>query len=145
MLQVWTSQSERILSILRIVVGLLLLEHGTMKFFNFPPSEYFGGGAPETFTLIWFAGLLELVGGALLVLGLCTRPVAFVLSGELAFAYFIGHAPQGIYPTLNGGESAILFCFVFLFLSAAGGGAWITCCAKRASAAPLRGTSPKCA
>ncbi|MEJ0060701.1 MAG: DoxX family protein [Terricaulis sp.] len=119
----WTSQSDRLLSLLRVITGLLFLEHGTMKMLNFPPSEMFGGGPPESFTMIWFAGVLELVGGVLIALGLFTRPVAFILSGQMAFAYFIAHAPQSPYPTLNGGESAILFCFVFLYFSAAGGGA----------------------
>ncbi|MNR49982.1 hypothetical protein D3C85_1694390 [compost metagenome] len=76
------------------------------------------------FSLIGFAGVLEVVGGMLLLLGLFTRPVAFILSGEMAFAYFIGHAPKGLFPLLHGGEPAALFCFIFLYLAAAGGGPW---------------------
>jgi putative oxidoreductase len=83
-----------------------------------------GRGAYLAFSLIWFAGVIELIAGALLLLGLFTRIAAFILSGELAFAYFIGHAPKGFYPLTNGGESAVLFCFIFLYLAAAGGGAW---------------------
>jgi putative oxidoreductase len=118
----WRTFAPHFLSLLRLMAGLLLLEFGTMKILHFPPAEYFSGIAP--FSLIWFAGLLELVGGALLVVGLFTRCAAFVLSGEMAFAYFMEHAPQGFYPALNGGLPAVLFCFVFLYLSAAGGGPW---------------------
>ena len=116
-----TVWAPRALSILRIVAALLFLEHGTTKLFAFPPSEH--GGVP-IFSLAWDAGLIELVGGALLVLGLFTRPVAFILSGEMAFAYWLAHAPQGFFPAANGGDAAILFCFVFLYLAAAGGGPW---------------------
>jgi putative oxidoreductase len=118
----WTAWATRFLSVLRFMAGLLILEFGTMKILHFPPAEYFSGIPP--FSLIWFAGLLELVGGALLVVGLFTRLAAFILSGEMAFAYFMEHAPQGFYPALNDGLPAVLFCFVFLYLSAAGGGAW---------------------
>jgi len=108
-----------LLSVLRIVAAFLFIEHGTMKLLGFPAPF----PEPVTLTsLIGIAGLLELVGGALLLIGLFTRPVAFILSGEMAFAYFMAHAPQGFWPILNQGESAILFCFVFLYLSAAGGG-----------------------
>lgn len=119
---VWISQAERLLSVLRIMTALLFFVHGSMKMFHFPPSDAFP--AIEPFTQIWFAGILEVVGGPLLALGLFTRPVAFILAGEMAVAYFLAHAPQGFYPLLNGGESAVLFCFIFLYLSAAGGGAW---------------------
>jgi putative oxidoreductase len=118
----WRNLAPHFLSLLRLMTGLLLLEFGTMKILHFPPAEFFSGIAP--FSLIWFAGLLELVGGALLVVGLFTRCAAFVLSGEMAFAYFMVHAPQGFYPALNEGLPAVLFCFVFLYLSAAGGGPW---------------------
>lgn len=111
-----------LLSILRIVAALLLLEHGTQKLFGFPPPAT--GAGPAAFTLIWFAAVLEFVGGLLLLVGLFTRPVAFILSGELAFAYWIAHAPRNPFPVLNGGDAAILYCFVFLYLAAAGGGAW---------------------
>jgi putative oxidoreductase len=107
-----------VLSILRIIVGLLFLQHGMAKMFNFPPQ----GDMPEFPRPEWFAARIELVGGTLVVLGLLTRPVAFVLSGEMAFAYFISHRPRSFFPLLNGGEPAVLFCFVFLYLVFAGGG-----------------------
>lgn len=115
--------SPHLLSVLRIVSALLFMCHGTMKLFQFPPSDSFGQ-PPEMGSLIWFAGVLEVFGGALLAAGLFTRVLAFVLSGQMAVAYFMAHAPQGLYPLLNGGESAVLFCFVFLYIAAAGGGAW---------------------
>lgn len=111
----------QLLSILRIASGLLFLQHGTAKHLGFPPS---GMSEIATFSLGGISGLFELVGGVLLILGLFTRPVAFVLSGLMAAAYFIAHAPQGFYPLLNGGNLAVLYCFTFLYLSAAGGGAW---------------------
>jgi putative oxidoreductase len=117
--RVW---GPRMLSILRIVAALLFMEHGTQKLFGFPaPSPR---GSPELFSLIGFAGVLELVGGALVALGLFTRPVAFILSGEMAAAYFMAHAPQSFYPILNNGDAAILYCFLFLYLAVVGGGAW---------------------
>jgi putative oxidoreductase len=112
----------RLLSILRIVSALIFFEHGTQKLFGFPPSE--GGGGPPLFSLMGLAGLLETVGGALLLLGLFTRPVAFILSGMMAVAYWMAHAPQSVYPISNGGDAAILYCFVFLYLFAVGGGPW---------------------
>lgn len=115
--------SGPLLSVLRIVSALLFMEHGTAKLLNFPPTEMFAQ-APVTGSLIWIAGVLELVGGALLALGLFTRPVAFVLSGQMAVAYWMAHGSQAFYPLQNGGESAILFCFVFLYIAAAGGGPW---------------------
>ena len=111
----------QILSILRIMAGLLFLEHGMAKLLGFPPSQNAG---PALFTLIWFAGAIELVGGALVTVGLYTRIAAFVMSGEMAFAYFMRHAPRGFFPILNAGEAAILFCFLFLYLAAAGPGPW---------------------
>ena len=115
---------QRALAILRIVGAFLLIQHGTAKLLGFPHVAFFDN--LQVLSLIGVAGVLELVGGLLLLAGLFTRPVAFVLSGLLAFAYFIGHAPKGNFlsPMLNGGESAVLFCFVFLFLAMAGGGAW---------------------
>jgi putative oxidoreductase len=114
----WTPQ---VLSILRIVAGLLFLEHGMAKLLGFPPSQNPG---PALFTLIWFAGAIELVGGALVTVGLYTRIAAFVMSGEMAFAYFMRHASRGFFPILNAGEAAILFCFLFLYLAVAGAGPW---------------------
>ncbi|NIX76798.1 DoxX family protein [Microvirga terricola] len=113
--------APRLLSVLRIVAALIFLEHGTQKFFGFPASA---NPAPTLFTLLWFGGILEIVGGALLTLGLFTRPVAFILSGQMAVAYWMVHAPKSFFPALNGGDAAILYCFVFLYLVAAGGGAW---------------------
>ncbi|MET0277377.1 MAG: DoxX family protein [Pseudorhodoplanes sp.] len=117
-----TAWAPRLLSVLRIMSALLLMQHGTAKFLSIPPMDQFAKLQP--YSLSWFAGLFELIGGALLLIGLFTRPVAFVLSGVMAFAYFIAHAPRGFYPIANGGELAVLYCFVFLYLAAAGGGAW---------------------
>lgn len=117
--------SPRILSVLRIMIALLFLEHGTSKVLGFPPSPMAGSFDP--FSLAGFSGILELVGGALLVVGLFTRFTAFILSGEMAVAYFMVHAPKGFFPMLgggNGGEPAVLYCFVFLYFVFAGGGAW---------------------
>jgi|SRR5215472_1715553 len=113
----------RILSVLRIMVGLLYLQHGLSKVFGFPPSAN-----PRPYVLMTLvpglAGILELVGGALITVGLFTRIVAFILSGEMAFAYFMAHAPRGFIPLVNGGELAAIYCFVFLYLAFAGGGPW---------------------
>ena len=116
--------TQRALAILRIVTAFLLIQHATAKLFGFPHVAYFDN--LQIFSLIGAAGIIEFVGSVLLLVGLFTRPAAFVLSGELAFAYFIGHAPKGHFlsPMLNEGESAVLFCFIFLFLAAAGAGAW---------------------
>lgn len=116
-----TVWAPRLLGVLRIVTAILFIEHGTQKLLGFPPSER---PMPELFTLLWFAGLLELVGGLLVLIGLLTRPVAFVLSGQMAVAYWMAHAPQSPFPALNGGDAAILFCFIFLYLVAAGPGAF---------------------
>jgi putative oxidoreductase len=111
----------RILSIVRIVVALLFMQHGGQKLFGFPaPQRY----AFELFSLSGVAGVLELFGGFLLLIGLATRPIAFLLSGLMAFAYFIAHAHKGFWPILNGGELAVLYCFMFLYLFVAGGGEW---------------------
>lgn len=118
-----TIWAPRVLSIVRVVSALIFMEHGTQKLLNFPPRAAAGAG-PELFSLYGFAGSLEIVGGILLVLGLFTRPVAFILAGEMAFAYWMSHAPRAMYPILNGGDAAILYCFLFLYLAFAGGGAW---------------------
>ena len=115
------SWSPRMLSVLRIMTGLLFLEHGTQKLLGFPPAANPG---PALFSLLGFQGILELVGGILILIGLFTRPVAFILAGDMAVAYFKAHAPRGFFPTLNGGQLAILFCFVFLYVFVAGGGVW---------------------
>lgn len=113
--------TPHLLSVLRIMSGLLFLQHGTTKYLSIPASQ-FNNASP--FTMGGAAGLIELVGGALLVVGLFTRPVAFVLSGTMAVAYFYAHAPRSFFPLLNGGELAALYAFVFLFIAAAGGGSW---------------------
>src|SRR5215469_17219576 len=109
-----------ILGILRVVVGLLFLEHALMKFVGFPAPMGHGALPP----MIMAAGIIELVGGTLVTLGLFSRIAAFVCSGEMAFAYFIAHFPRSIYPAINGGEAAIMYCFIFLYLAAAGPGAF---------------------
>jgi putative oxidoreductase len=113
--------SPRLLGVLRIVTALLFMEHGAQKLLGFPPSDH---GSPELFSLLGVAGILELVGGFFILIGLFTRPIAFVLAGEMAFAYWMAHAPKSIYPALNGGDAAILYCFIFLYLAAAGAGAF---------------------
>jgi len=117
----WRVLAPHFLSLLRITTGLLFLQHGTAKILGFPPSGMAGG---VSFTLPGLSGVFELLGGALIVVGLFTRPVAFILSGMMAVAYFMVHAPQNFYPLVNGGELAALYCFVFFSLSAAGGGPW---------------------
>jgi len=106
-----------LLSILRIILGFTFSLHGAQKLLG-----AFGGKQPPAFTLSWTAGVLELVGGALIIAGLFTRPVAFILSGQMAFAYFLVHAGRGFWPIANGGELAVVYCFAFLYLSAAGAG-----------------------
>jgi len=108
------------LAVLRIVAALLFLAHGTQKLFGFPG----GGNTVSLFSLMGLAGTLEVVGSIMLIIGLKTRIVAFILSGMMAVAYWMAHAPQSFYPVLNGGDAAILFCFVFLYLVFAGPGAW---------------------
>jgi putative oxidoreductase len=115
-LMVW---APRVLSVVRIMVALLFLEHGTTKLLGFPP-----GTQPAMFTLSWYQGVIELVGGLLLVLGLFTRPVAFILCGDMAVAYFMAHAPQSFFPIINRGDAAILYCFIFLYFVFAGPGPW---------------------
>ena len=119
----WSSLAPHFHALLRIMCGLLFIPIGTMKLFGWPMAMPGGATAPFL-SQIWIGGVLELVGGVLLVIGLCTRPVAFVLSGEMAVAYFQFHAPQGFWPMMNQGQPAILFCFIYLYLSAAGAGPW---------------------
>jgi putative oxidoreductase len=119
-LEAW---APRVLSILRIVTAVLFFEHGSQKLLGFPPRAP-TASAPEIVSLLGAAGVMEIVGGALLILGLFTRPVAFVLAGEMAFAYWMAHAPQSIFPALNGGDAAILYCFIFLYIFFAGPGPW---------------------
>jgi putative oxidoreductase len=111
-----------LLSVLRIVAALLFVEHGAVKLLGFPPGSTMP--MPAAFTLNWFAGVIELVGGALVALGLFTRSAAFLCAGEMAVAYFMVHARQNFFPVNNMGDAAILYCFVFLYISAAGPGPW---------------------
>lgn len=115
------SWAPRLLSVLRIVAGFMFMLHGLQKLVGFPapfPRHI------ELFSLLGLAGTIEMVGGALVLLGLFTRPAAFIMSGEMAFAYFMGHFPKSFWPVLNGGDPAVLYCFVFLYLAAAGAGPW---------------------
>jgi len=121
----------RALAALRIVAGYLFAQHGTAKLFGYPHIAMFDN--LSVMSLIGLSGMLELVGGALLLVGLFVRPAAFVLSGEMAVAYFMAHASRGhaLFPTMNQGEAAVLYCFVFLFMAVAGGGAWSIDAARR--------------
>ncbi len=120
----WTTAGSLLQSVLRIVAAFLFLQTGTMKLFAFPIGAPPNGGTVPLFSQLWIGAVLEVVGGALLLLGLFTRPVAFVLSGEMAVAYFQFHFPNGIWPVANGGTAAALYCFVWLYFSAAGAGPW---------------------
>lgn len=119
----WSSWEPRLRSVLRIVAAFLFMQPGGMKLFSFPiPMP--AGNVLTPFSEIWFAGVLEVFGGGLLLLGLFTRPVAFLLSGEMAVAYFQAHGPKGFWPLANGGTDAIFYCFLWLYFSAAGAGSW---------------------
>lgn len=120
----WKSRAPQLLSILRIICGLLYIPIGSMILFAWPMGMPPNNSTAPLLSQTGIGGLLEFVGGILLVLGLCTRPVAFVLSGMMAVAYFQFHAPQGFWPMMNQGAPAILFCFIYLYLSAAGAGPW---------------------
>ena len=115
--------APQMLSVLRIMSGLLFMEHGTQKFLSFPPGEAAGMGLALAH-LGAYAGIVELVAGALIAVGLFTRPAAFLASGTMAVAYFYAHAPQNFFPVNNGGDAAILYCFVFLYFVFAGPGPW---------------------
>jgi putative oxidoreductase len=125
-----TVWAPRMLSILRIVAALMFWQHGLQKFFGFPqPAQL--RPSPAFLSLTWSAGMLELVLSPLLAIGLFTRIVALLLSGEMAFAYWMSHAPRSLYPIKNAGELAILYCFVFLYLACAGGGPWSIAALRR--------------
>jgi putative oxidoreductase len=128
----WRALAPYLLSVLRIVAAFLFMQFGTAKLFGFPAPIMPGGGTAAALSLVGIAAMLEAFGGLLLLLGLFTRPVAFLLSGEMAFAYFIGHAPQGFWPVLNMGTDAALFAFLWLYFSAAGPGPWSLDAARRA-------------
>jgi len=115
------SWGPRMLSVLRIISGLLFLHHGTAKLLAFPPPPMPG---PALASLLGVQGAIEIIGGILITLGLLTRPVAFILAGDMAVAYFMAHAPKSPFPMLNGGDAAILYCFIFLYIFVAGGGEW---------------------
>jgi putative oxidoreductase len=117
-----TAWSPQLLSVLRIVAAFLYMLHGTQKLFGVPPSA--GGTTVALASRLGAAGVIEIVGGLLILLGLFTRLAAFICSGEMAFVYFLAHAPRGWLPNANGGELPVLYCFIFLYLAAAGGGAW---------------------
>lgn len=137
----WRSWSPQLLSILRIVLAFLFFQVGSAKWFAFPAAIMPGGGTAPVGTLAWWAGVIEVLGGTFILLGLFTRPVAFILSGEMAFAYFLGHAGGGFWPVLNQGTLAVIYCFLFLYFSAAGPGPWsldATLERRRASAVPVR-------
>lgn len=119
----WSALAPQLLSVLRIVAALMFLQAGTIKLFGWPMAMP-GGGTPPVMSQIWIGGVLEAAGGFLLLIGLFTRPVAFVLSGEMAVAYFQFHFPQGFWPIVNQGQPAVLYCFLWLYLSAAGAGPW---------------------
>jgi len=120
----WKSWSPQLLSVLRIVAAFLFFQFGSAKWFAFPAAIMPGGGTAPLGSLAWFASVIEVLGGGLLLLGLFTRPVAFLLAGEMAVAYFYGHAGNGFWPLLNQGTPAVFFCFLFLYVSAAGPGPW---------------------
>ncbi len=120
----WSSWAPRLQSALRIVAAATFMLHGTMKLFAFPTAISPKGGTVALISQIGLAGVLETFGGALLLLGLFTRPVAFMLSGEMAVAFFQVHFPRSFWPVLNGGAEAVLFCFIWLYFSAAGPGPW---------------------
>jgi putative oxidoreductase len=115
-----SAYTPQALAALRIIAALLFMAHGTQKLLGFPAAEF----SPPMFSIFWFAGVIEIVAGVMILLGFFTRPAAFVASGTMAVAYWMAHAPSNFFPVNNGGDAAILYCFVFLFLVFAGPGAW---------------------
>jgi putative oxidoreductase len=122
MTETMAAWAPRALSVLRIITGLMIIEHGMGKLLGWPPVAAYA--KIELFSLLGAAGIIELVGGALLILGLFTQPAAFILSGEMAVGYFMVHAPRSFFPLVNGGSLAIIYCFACLYLATAGGGPW---------------------
>jgi len=120
----WPTWAPQLLSVLRIVAAFMFMLAGSSKLFAFPVGMPPDGSTAKFMSQIWIGGVLEVFGGGLILLGLFTRPVAFILSGEMAVAYFQFHFPQGFWPTVNGGVDAALYCFVWLYFSAAGAGPW---------------------
>lgn len=120
----WKNSAPYFQSTLRIVAAVIFILAGTMKLFAFPQGIPPAGGIAPVFSQIWIGGVLEVVGGGLFLVGLYTRPVAFILAGEMAVAYFQFHYPQGFWPNLNGGVSAVIYCFIFLYFSSSGAGPW---------------------
>ena len=120
MLDRLSAYAPQALAVLRIIAALLFVAHGTQKILGFPAAEF----APPAFSIFWIAGIIEIVTGVLIAIGFFTRPAAFLASGTMAFAYWMAHAPANFFPVNNGGDAAILFCFVFLYLVFAGPGAW---------------------
>ena len=132
--------APQLLSVVRIVLAFLFFQVGSAKLFAFPAAIMPGGGTAAVGSLPWFAGVIEVVGGTLILVGQFTRPVAFILSGEMAFAYFLGHAGHGFWPVLNQGALAVIYCFLFLYISAAGPGPWsldAVLARRRAAAIPV--------
>ena len=129
-----THVSPYVLGIVRVVIALMFMEHGTSKLFGFPVPT----STPDPFTLLWFAAIIEIVGGALLALGLWTRLAAFIMSGEMAIGYFMSHASHGFFPIANKGDAAALYCLIFLYFAFAVGGPWTiaTVFRKRAEGEP---------
>jgi putative oxidoreductase len=132
----WTSWAPQLRSVLRIVAAFMFMLSGTSKLFAFPVGIPPDGGTAPMMSQAWIGGFLEVFGGLLLLLGLFTRPVAFLLAGEMAVAYFQFHAPNSFWPTVNGGVAAVLYCFLWLYLSAAGPGPWSLDAMRRRSPAP---------
>lgn len=137
----WRNAAPYFHSALRIVAAFMFMQAGTMKLFAFPTGMPPNGATATPWTQIWIGGALEVFGGALLGLGLFTRPVAFLLAGEMAVAYFQFHAPNGFWPIVNGGVSAILYCFVWLYFSAAGAGPWSLDAMREKGGRPAGGPS----
>ena len=132
----WSAWAPRLRSVLRIVAAFMFMLSGTAKLFAFPVGMPPDNSTAAVGTQPWIGGILEVFGGALLLLGLFTRPVAFILAGEMAVAYFQFHAPRGFWPTVNGGVSAVLYCFLWLYFSAAGPGPWSVDAMRRRTSEP---------